>query len=587
MPEEPTMKFRLLLALFLSAFSWSCDDSSNTTGGSDEWTWHPVLTGSAFNAIADDGVSFAVVGDEARAQTSVDGRSWSVRTPGSDYAWNDVAGTQEGWIYVGSSGHVGLFSDTANPAMVIPGTPDLLGIAASESILVVVGKDGFIASSPTWDDWTPRTSPAQATLEDVHYNGTVFVAVGHNGTIVVSHDGKSWSQVQSGTQQTLTGVTEGPFGTWLAVGPEGTVVRGLFPDASQWEGVIETLTLSLQDVVWTGTRFVSVGRGGYIGESSDNGQTWFKETSPTTQDLRRLVFSHGHLIAVGTGTTILVSEEPGSWQAVNPGAGFDPRDAIWSGSRFVVVGGSSVLISLDGSTWSETYKGTNILLEGVAQSPSTLVAVGRMEIEGPLLGAMVGSQDGIHWSPIAGALTDQLYVDIAWGDPGFLAVSQSLDGAMSTDGQSWARVAFPAEFHGIAWGNGTYVALGNSAIGLSENGIDWEFVPYPFATQGPSTRVYWLDGEFFLAGPGDRISTSPDGRNWDVHSTQSGMNIVAVTRRGVWTYATGGFGTILASSNLQTWSEQESGTTNELRHLVANDRIVLAVGDSGTFLTLD
>ena len=583
---------RWVVVLFISGsiplMSCGDDGPSDPSSVGDQWVWHPVLTGSALNAIADDGVSFAAVGDEGRFQTSVDGRSWSVLSYGWGYTWNDVVGTKEGWVRVGESGRLGVHSETLIMTSVIPGAPDLFGIAESESILVVVGKDGLIASSPTWDDWTPRVSPTQATLEDVRYNGTVFVAVGRNGTIVVSPDGVSWFQVQSGTQQDLTAVTEGPFGTWLAVGPEGTVVRGLYPDASEWEGVIETLTLSMNDVVWTGTRFVSVGPDGYVGESSDNGRTWFKETSHTTQDLRRLVSSHGLLIAVGTGTTILVSEEPGSWQAANPGAGFSPRDAIWTGSRFVVVGGSSVLISLDGSTWSETYNGTNILLERVAQSPSTLVAVGMYDDGTVLQGAMVGSSDGVHWNPIAGALTDPTYVDIAWGDPGFLAVSQGLDGAMSTDGQSWTRVAFPTAFHGIAWGNGTYVALGNSALGLSDNGIDWEFVPYPFATQGPSpNHVYWLEGEFFLAGPGDRISTSPDGRNWEVHSTQSGLNIVSVTRRGVWTYATGGFGTILASSNFQTWSEQKSGTTNELRHLAANDRIVLAVGDSGTFLTLD
>jgi hypothetical protein len=583
------MKCRLLLSLFLAVFSLSCSDSLDTTGSGDQWTWHPVLTGSALNAIVDNGVSYAVVGDESRFQTSVEGHSWAVQNRNLGQDWNDLLGTQKGWICVGDSGQVAVISDLfADGAFVIPGAPDLFGIAASESILVVVGKDGFIASSPTWNDWTPRTSPTQATLMDVRWNGGVFVAVGENGTIVVSPDGVSWSQVQSGTEQDLRAVTTGPYGTWLAVGPQGTVVRGLFPDASEWEGVIETLTLSFNDVVWTGTRFVSVGPAGYVGESTDNGRTWHKETSNTTQDLRRLVSSHGRLIAVGTGTAILVSEEPGSWEMANPGATFFPNDAIWTGSRFVVIGAHSILTSLDGSVWSEAYRGTTIFLQAVAQSPSTLVAVGGEFEENDARGAMVGSSDGVHWTPIPNALTDHTYLDIVWGEPGFLALTSSLDGAMSTDGLSWNRVAFPAEFIRIAWGNGTYVALGISAIGLSGNGTDWTFVPYPFEIQDVWPRnVYWLDGEFVLAGPGDRISTSPDGRNWDVHSTQSGVDIVSVTRRGGWTYVTGGFGTVLASSNLQVWNEQASGTTNELLHLIANDRTVLAAGVSGTMLTLE
>jgi len=146
----------------------------------------------------------------------------------------------------------------------------------------------------------------------------------------------------------------------------------------------------------------------------------------------------------------------------------------------------------------------------------------------------------------------------------------------------------PTEYYRVAWGNGTYLALGENGIGLSANGTDWEFVPYPFDTGGSlPSDVDWLLGMFVLAGPGDHISSSSDGRNWDVHVTGSGIDIMAVTRRGAWTYATGGYGTILASSDFQTWSEQESGTTNILEDLVAGDRTVLAVGVSGTILSRD
>ncbi len=585
------MKSRLLLfgLALAAACLCSCDDSPSDSTGISEWTWHPVLAGATLNAVSDDGVSFAVVGDEGRFQTSLDGRSWDVSPAGTD-GMNDVVGTDAGWISVGASGRV-IFkarNGEADGATSIPGGPDLFGIAASNSILVVVGANGFIASAAAWDDWTPRVSPTEATLEDVHWNGTRFVAVGHSGTILVSPDGVSWSEVLSGTQQDLAAVTVGPLNSWLAVGPDGTVVRSSFPEANVWEGVIETRTLHFNDVIWTGTRFVSVGPGGYIAESSDNGRSWFKETSNTTQNLRRLVSSHGRLIGVGTGTTILLSETPGSWTAANPGADVRPFRAMWTGSRFVVAANQSILTSLDGSLWSEAYHGTNILLRGIAQSPSMLVAACVDSGNGSPPGVMVGSADGVHWGPISGALSNQTYRDVTWGNSGFLAISQGLEGAMSTDGQTWNRVALPADFYRVAWGNGIYLALGESVIGFSANGIDWEYVNYPFETNETlPSDVAWLDGSFVLAGPGDHISSSPDGRTWDVHVTGSGIDIVAVTRRGPWTYATGGFGTILASSNFQTWSEQESGTTNVLQDLVASDRTVLAVGASGTILTLD
>ena len=577
------MKRRLFpLSPILASFLFiSCsDDPSDTTDLGDQWVWHQVEPGPALIAIADDGQSFAAVG-ESRFQTSVDGRSWNVEDANGRLC--DVIPVLEGWVAVGDSGRVFMKGSDVSGEIQVSGSPDLLGIAASDSILVVVGEGGFIASAPEWDDLTTRESSTEATLADVHWNGEVFVAVGTGGAMVVSPNGVTWSPVSSATGNDLTAIKEGRFGTWIAVGPQGTVVRSQRGDASLWEGGIESGVLSFHDVVWTGTRFVAVGPDGYIGESPD-GKTWFTESSHTTQDLRRLIVSHDRLIAVGTGPTIHMSETAGSWNEVNSGSHFHALRAFWTGSRFVVLG-PGLLTSIDGSAWSQAYAGEDIRLYGVARSPAYHVAVGT---EQGAEGLMLGSTDGVHWSPIATAPTDKLYLDVAWGDAGFLAVSTALEGDLSPDGQDWERVALPAAFYRVIWGNGTYLALGQHAIGLSENAIDWTFESYPFSLEnGVPSDIEWLDGLFLMAGPGDRISTSANGQDWDVHTTGSGANIVAVTQKSPWTYATGEFGTILVSSDLDGWVEQASGTTHLLWDIVAGSRNVLAVGGSGTMLTLD
>ena len=425
----------LLFSLLLSFHCLSCDDGPpGTPDLGDQWVWHQVEPGPALHAIADDGQSFAAVGD-SRFQTSVDGRTWSVE--GADGEFWGIVSVPQGWVYVGDSGRVVVKTSEQLETHQVPGSPDLLGIAASNSMLVVVGKDGFIASSPDGEAWTPRESSTEATLADVHWNGAVFVAVGAGGAIQVSSDGLAWSSVQSPTLNDLTGVAEGRFGgTWIAVGPAGTVVRSTSLDAQEWEGVIESGTLSFQDVVWTGSRYVSVGANGYVGESPD-GRTWFTESSNTTQNLERLIVSHDRLLAVGSGPTILMSETAGSWKEINSGSHFHAFHAAWTGSRFVVLG-PGILTSLDGSTWTQSYTADGIRLYGIAHSASMHVAVGTDE--GPD-GLMIGSNDGVHWSPIASAPTDKLYLDVAWGDPGFLAVSTALEGDLSPDGQTWSRVA--------------------------------------------------------------------------------------------------------------------------------------------------
>jgi hypothetical protein len=89
----------------------------------------------------------------------------------------------------------------------------------------------------------------------------------------------------------------------------------------------------VNDVAWSGSRYVAVGSGGMIVSSAD-GLSWNVENSPTTNSLYGVTWSGSRFIAVGVESTALVSPDGISWTSVvggptateelSPGAVLDP-----------------------------------------------------------------------------------------------------------------------------------------------------------------------------------------------------------------------------------------------------------------------
>jgi hypothetical protein len=99
---------------------------------------------------------------------------------------------------------------------------DLNGITFGNNLLVTVGANGLIATSPDGTNWTTQTSGTANNLNAVTYGGGYFMAVGDNGTILSSPDGVNWTGMASGTSNIYYAVTYGN-GTFVAVGADGTV----------------------------------------------------------------------------------------------------------------------------------------------------------------------------------------------------------------------------------------------------------------------------------------------------------------------------------------------------------------------------
>jgi len=197
----------------------------------------------------------------------------------------------------------------------------------------------------------------------------------------------------------------------------------------------------------------------------------------------RIVFPK--TLALSLGNTIAYSSDQGqSWTNITTSPfSTSVNDATWNGKLWVSVGtgtSNTIATSLDGVHWSG--RGTYIF-----------------SVEG----------NGVDWSP-----QQKKYVAVGSGTN---TVATSMDGIY------WKRTT-NAVFSGtrgndIKWGNGIWVAVGDSAssgntIAYSSDAITWQYAANSFQTSG--SRVYFDGVIWTIYGqdPSYNIATSSDGIHW-------------------------------------------------------------------------
>ena len=128
------------------------------------------------------------------------------------------------------------------------------------------------------------------------------------------------------------------------------------------------------------------------------------------------------------------------------------------------------------------------------------------------------------------------------------------------------------DWWGIAYGNGTYVAVGISGSGnrvmTSPDGVNW-------TSRNSAADNYWYgitygNGLFVavgFSGTGNRVMTSPDGITWTTRNSQSDINWSSVVYgNGIFVVVsnTGGTQRVLTSSDGITWTLRNVTSSNAL-----------------------
>ena len=288
-------------------------------------------------------------------------------------------------------------------------------------------------------DWTNRLSGLSHALNDVIWDGDVFVAVGDAGTILTSVDGIDWVAKQSGTTAGLNAVASyGP--EIFAVGDE-TVLLSTDHGESWSEKEKHFVLTDLRAVDITSSQVVVSGfsyglAGGIISRSEDRGDTWHFADIWSAGDI---IYRNGRYVApignyFSSRARVAVSSDGSMWNEIivrDEGAGLFA--IVHDGSQFIAAGsGGAVFTSLDGINWTELETSVPVVsYMGAAWSGSRLVLAG-------------GSMCGL------------LY-------PCTASLGEVPVGISSTDGGlSWEMFNIDGDYrsHGLAWGDGRFVSVG-------------------------------------------------------------------------------------------------------------------------------
>ncbi len=366
----------------------------------------------------------------------------------------------------------------------------------------------FAVGSTDGETWTSVPVPAltrpgagSPAFSAAAASGARFVAVAGPGDqpAVLIGDGADWRVVEPAGVPSFSRVIAYREG-FLALSTEGEAISlWSSADGEGWTAVqgvpqpSDVTALHDVDLATNGTRVVIAG---YAEVDSAAGYSAFS-----------LVGSPEAPAAVPTA-----SPEPGAWAPVpsqEAVSGVQLQDVVWTGSRFVAVGGALdgdhvFLNSPDGLTWHRQASGGGTDAPGrLATGPGGLVAVGTID-DRP---ASWTSSDGLAWTehadafPVPALGTDDIEVtDVIATDDGWLAVGRrdpacrlncGLDPIRayvwtSSDGARWTKLDDQAPLEGggieaVARTDGEFVAAGvvsgRAAIWTSPDGSTWTRVP--------------------------------------------------------------------------------------------------------------
>ena len=492
------------------------------------WTPYSMGLGSVdMRAIAYGGSQFVAVGDNGTIATSPDGITWTAQSSGTTNTLFGVGYGNGLFVAVGSSNTIrtspdGVVWTTRNAPS--GGLAPYWNVAYGNSTFVITEANGTVRTSADGITWASVATGA-STLYGVTYGGGQFVACGEGGsggTIVTSPDGAAWTPQTSNLAGYL-GLKAVVYGSgkYIVAGWSGMMTSST--DGSTWTQIGTGTNQNLYGVTYGGLvlQYVAVGANGTILTSPDPVNIgWTAQTSGTTVLLFGVAYGSGPgvFVAVGGNGTILTSADAASWSSQSLGANFGFSAVMYGGAspQFVAVGYDHsanlgcVFTSPDGVVWTQATAAvafpTNESFYAITYAAGKYVAVGQN-------GAIYTSTNGqTLWTQRdGGSFAGHDFSAVAFGASKFVALTSDGYVATSANGTSgWAisgAALTGSPVKALAFDGSQFVAAGNQ-IYTSPTGSVWTERITPREPDYPLTGLTFAAGEYVAVGQFGAILTS-------------------------------------------------------------------------------
>lgn len=521
------------------------------------WTKSTVTDeGVRLNAVAFGNGKWRAVGEYGLAFSSENGTDWYEDTSMNNESGNELLAVLyagDVWIAAGAAGAVGIQSDGWywGADTKFGSNESILGLAYGQARWVAVGTSGKMSSATDPFEWTSVDAKfGFSTIRDVAYSNGLWVAVGDHGKISTSVDGIKWVKGESAffKRERISKIVR-TDGRWVAISSKGKISVSI--DGHQWvtHGTInffgnpwvaygDIVTVYTPPPIDTDpeeppapTQLVISWRD-YNDNNPEN--YWSVNANPVIKAIGDIQSGYHWEVKWMSGSDGTLrpfvdgeyTEEPGSYGG--PALTFhtmhvQPSEferAYSSGIGVVrMVNGSNlpvsnslVIVISDSTGEGMAYEsiGTYVTLSELPDTRVNLIGVACYDVP--------NSTPSVFLKIKGGYKTWPYLQHIIFGDGSIAMVGGNAYGARSTTGAEWEMFLLPERPHTIAYGNGVYVALGDSTGAYtSADGLNW--IEGTLKAEGGNL---WSDitygNDVFLAVGSERYAISEDGLTWQQYS---------------------------------------------------------------------
>ncbi len=390
---------------------------------------------------------------------------------------------------------------------------------------VALSRSGYLGQTSTdGESWT-GFNQGPARLQSIAYGDGKFVGTVSSpvGAVLISSDGRTWTEQDTGTRQELESVIHANGRFW-AVGEAGTITTS--EDGIAWSPSFAANDTDYYGITTHGNLVIAAGDNGTILTSTD-GQEWTRRSTPSGRNLHAVHAANGLVVAGGRGGRIMTSPDGVTWTTRNSGTTNYIERIAWHGLWVAVCEGGDIVTSTNGINWSSARTIPSSDHEGVAFGGGYwLVAGGYFRgNDENAVDTLFVSTNAQRWDPVNLFVGKRLR-DVAWGNDRMVAVGN--DGMIVV-----------------------FTLIGSPAVALVDNSFNL-ITPEVLSGQSENLRrIQFVNGRFVVVGNNGSIFSSSDPANlssWIRHRSHTSQNLhdVVAASDGSF-FAVGNNGMILQS----------------------------------------